>query len=415
MDANTLLQQITSLTSSETYLIAYSGGLDSHVLLHLMAEISQFTDFKIRAIHVNHGLQNKADDWADHCQKICHKLKVSCQSVTIDLPTDTGESIEALARNARYQVLRDSLQANEVMLTGHHLNDQAETLLLQLFRGAGVDGLASMPIVTDFGRGQHLRPLLNVDREALEVYASNHALDYIEDPSNRDERFDRNFLRHNIIPQLQSRWLGINTVLSRVARIQAETSGLLNEYAAQELEKIQGIDKDSLSITGLLNLSEARKKMVLRYWIKQQGFSAPSSKKIQHLCKDVLNSRNDAMPVLGWQGAELRRYQDKLYIMRPLSEHDHSQVLSWDLSQPLSIPGLEIVMRPEALSLVLQDLNEPITVRFRQGGEKVYMPERGLNVSLKNLFQEVGIPPWQRTRIPLVYSGELLVHVFGIT
>lgn len=415
MDAHTLYRQISSHTTVNKFLIAYSGGLDSHVLLHLMAKIGQFTDIKLRAMHVNHGLQKEADGWEEHCRKTCSNLRVSCQSLKLNLPENTGESIEALARNARYQVFRDSLQADEVLLTAHHLNDQAETLLLQLFRGAGVDGLASMPIVTEIGHGQQLRPFLGIEREALEVYARKNALDYIEDPSNRDERFDRNYLRHNIIPQLQSRWQGINAVLSRVASIQAETSGLLHEYAAQELGKIQSVEKDSLSITGLLDLSEAQQKMVLRYWIKQQGYRVPSRKKIQHLCKDVLNARRDAMPVLSWQGAELRRYQDTLYIMPPLTKHDHTQVFSWDLSRPLSIPALEIEIQPEALHLVLQDLKDPVTVRFRQGGEKVYMPERGMNVSLKNLFQEVGVPSWQRSRIPLVYSGELLIHVVGIT
>lgn len=414
MNAQVLHQQLLSHTLSKNFLVAYSGGLDSHVLLHLMAAISQSTDLSVRAMYVNHGLQKEADSWSEHCQNTCNALSIPFESEKLNLEKGTGESVEALARNARYQALERSLQKDEVLLTAHHQNDQAETLLLQLFRGAGVDGLASMPIVSNFGLGLHIRPLLGFSRESLDTYAKTHQLDYIEDPSNQDVRFDRNYLRQKIVPQLISRWQGLNKVLSRVANIQAETKALLDEFAAQDLSSLQTVDKNKISIAAFNKLSKPRQTLVLRYWIKQQGFLAPSNKKIQHFFSDVLQAQDDAMPILAWQGAEIRRYQDDIYIMRPLSEHDNQQVISWDISLPLFIPEMGITLHPDTIKGFLRGANDPVTVRFRQGGEKIFMSEMGKYITLKKLFQREGVPPWKRSRLPLVYVGETLVYIPGV-
>lgn len=421
MDAQALHQQLLSYTSSKKFLIAYSGGLDSHVLLHMMASIREsLAGFQIRAMYVNHGLQQEADSWSDHCQNACRELSVPFETTKLSLKKDTGESVEALAREGRYGALERSLQKGEVLLTAHHQNDQAETLLLQLFRGAGVNGLSSMPIVSDFGvglRNQHMRPLLGFSRESLNDYAKTYQLETIEDPSNLDVRFDRNFLRQTIIPQLKSRWQGLNKVLSRVATIQSETKALLDEVANEDLNCLQedGRDKNKLSIAAFKKLSKPRQKLVLRYWIKHQGYLAPSNKKIDHFFSDVLSAQADAAPVLAWQGVELRRYQDHIYIMSPLVEHNKEQVINWNLVQEMSIPELDINIEPESVKPFLGDSMGTVTIRFRMGGERIFIPQKGKHVTLKKLFQEKGVPPWERSRIPLVYVDETLVYIHGLS
>ncbi len=412
-----IAQKLASFTSHKKFLIAYSGGLDSHVLLHLMAGVRDIDNAEIRAIYVNHGLQKEAEAWGQHCLKICKTLSVPCEIIELNLQQLKGESLEALARHARYQALADSLQSDEVLLTAQHQNDQAETLLLQLFRGAGVDGLASMPRSSQFGKGQHIRPLLDYSQQDLNDYAEANQLNFIEDPSNQEQRFDRNFLRQNIMPQLEKRWQGISKVLSRAAEHQAEAKHLLDDFAAQELQSLQTTDKTQLVISKLLILPKQRQKLVLRYWIKQQGFLQPSTKKFEHLFKDVIHARVDARPVLSWfsveKNIEIRRYQDKLYIMEALPVHDHTQIIPWDLKQPLSLGEIGVTLFPEGIKDFLPNQTGAVTVRFRQGGETIYSPKPGKQISLKKLFQGSDIPPWWRSRVPLVYQGEQLVHVFG--
>jgi len=381
-----------------------------------MYAISQTSDIKIRALYVNHGLQKEAGAWAEHCQKICQEMQISCAVEKLNLSLETGESVEALARNGRYQALKDSLQADEVLLTAHHQNDQAETLLLQLFRGAGVDGLASMPKIAALGLGWHMRPLLDNSRNDLAEYAKQHHLDYIEDPSNQDHRFNRNYLRHRIFPLIQKRWQGINKVLARVADIQAETADVLDEYVADDLHNLLA-DENELPIKALMALSEPRQKLILRCWIKQQGFLTPSAKKLQHLFKDVIHAKQDASPLLKWQDAEVRRFKDKLYVLSPLRDFDSTQVIKWDLESNLVISELDIELERSDLKVLLQAQkiqydNAHITVRFRNGGEKLSVEKRGVSLSLKNVLQDAQIPPWQRSRIPLIYLGEQLIHVW---
>jgi tRNA(Ile)-lysidine synthase len=216
--ASDLLKKLHSLTRANKYLVAYSGGLDSHVLLHLMSQLSD-SEISIRAMYINHGLQKEARDWEIHCHKVCDELCIPFNSKALQIQTSTGVSLEEEARKKRYSALNTSLQKDEVLLTAHHQNDQAETLLLQLFRGAGVQGLAAMPAIREFGSKEnlrlHARPILNQTRQFLEAYAKENQLDFIEDPSNFDESFDRNFLRNIIMPQLRQRWPGIDKTISR--------------------------------------------------------------------------------------------------------------------------------------------------------------------------------------------------------
>lgn len=404
------LKKLQLFSPSKKIVIAYSGGLDSHVLLHLA---SQMAGYSVRAIHINHGLQKEADNWVSHCRQVCDALNIPVQLEYLNLSIEKGESVEELARTARYAVFKKSVQADEVILTAHHQNDQAETLLLQLFRGAGVQGLAAMPQISVFGSAYHARPLLNETRESLEAYAQTHQLAFIEDPSNQDSTFDRNFLRNEIIPQLRNRWPSIDKTISRSAGIQAETKHILDDIAEQDLLSIKENRQknNTLLIKGLQGFSDSRQKLLLRYWIQSNGFEAPSEKKLKHIFTDVIDASDDAQPLLAWHEAEIRRYQGRLYIMSPLQEHDSAQVISWDAPQePLEIPSLELTLSV----LELSESIEPITIRFRQGGETVLHAKRGVTLSLKNLLNEAGIPPWLRSRIPLVYQGDTLIKVVGV-
>ena len=234
INSNDVIQYLQTLTNTKKIVVGFSGGLDSHVLLHLLSQ-TKFTSISISAVYINHGLQVEADSWGVHCKSVCDDLAIPFKELCLDLKIQTGESLEEVARRERYKVLHASIQEDQVLVTAHHQNDQAETLLLQLFRGAGVQGLASMPAIRDFGPMEclrkHARPLLKYSRQSLEDYARSHQLNYIEDPSNSDQAFDRNFLRNKIMPQLRQRWIGIDKTISRAASIQAETKQILDEVA----------------------------------------------------------------------------------------------------------------------------------------------------------------------------------------
>ena len=407
-----LLKKLQSLTPAKKFLLAYSGGLDSHVLLHLMSQIPD-SEIKVRAMHIHHGLQKEADDWINHCQKICDDLGVPLDVNKLGLKIKPGESLEELARKERYKALNASLNVDEVLLTAHHQNDQAETLLLQLFRGAGVQGLAAMPGIREFGSKdrlrQHVRPLLSQTRQFLETYANLHQLNYIEDPSNMDHGFDRNFLRQNIMPQLRQRWTGIDKTISRSASIQAETLEILEQVAENELGTISSKSKNAIYIPELIKHSKAKQKLLLRHWITKSGFVNPPDIKLKHVFSDVIHASEDSQPLIEWQGAQIRRFKDKLYLLAPLSEHQASAIIPWNGDKPLEIPSLNMTLVLDDFPHGMQD----VTVRFRQGGEKINIPQRG-SISLKNLMQESGVPPWLRSRLPLIYAGDNLLKVIGL-
>jgi len=396
-----------------SYVIAYSGGLDSHVLVHACAALKPHT--ALRVIHINHGLQSAATDWAQHCQQTGQALGLACTVLTVSVPQESGLSLEAAAREARYAALAEQLQANELLLTAHHQDDQAETFLLNALRGAGGLGLAAMPACRPFHAGFLGRPLLNVSRAELAAYATEQGLSFIEDPSNAAQSFDRNFLRHSIIPHLQQRWPSCTQTLARAAQWQGENQQLLDTLLAQQLSAYAGTQAQTLSVRRLLNASSPLQKALLRHWLQQRNLPLPSAKKLQHILTDALAARADAMPCVQWTGAEVRRYRDDLYALDPLSEHDPTQMLVWDDRQaPLYVASLQWTLHVaewEYLAAVFASQPErPLTVRFRQGGEVIQRRQRP-NLSVKQLFQETGIPPWQRSRWPLIYWGEQLVVI----
>ncbi len=411
-----LVTTLEALPSVRRYLIAFSAGLDSTVLLQAMVKSSEALNVSVEAVHVHHGLQAESNIWVTHCEHICQEYKVPIRILPVNAHPSPGESPEAAARQARYAALRPLVGQGVCLLTAHHQDDQAETLLLQLLRGAGPAGLAAMPQLTRFGAGWHARPLLRFNRAELEAYARDHRLSWIVDPSNRQLFYDRNFIRHRVVPVLQERWPSCVQTLARAAAHQGAAISLIDELAAIDLRAAEGGRSDTLSARAVQNLSPQRQLNVLRAWIKARGLSLPTHRQLIRIRRDMVYSRWDAMPCVYWSGAEIRRYRDDLYAMAALSEHDPSQVVLWSPQQPLRFAhlGLEInAAQLNSMGLSLTGDQRLLQVRFRVGGERCKPQGSQHHRSLKKLFQEAGVPPWERDRIPLIYAGDRLIAVLG--
>ncbi len=416
-DPETLHTFLETLPWTRRYLVGYSGGVDSHVLLHALARLRDQVGLpELLAVHVDHALHPAASEWARHCRRVCEALGVSITSVTVDARPAAGEAPEAAARRARYEALRALMRPDEILLTAHHRDDQAETVLLQLLRGAGPAGLAAMPSLSSFTPGWHARPLLDVERSALLRYAEEQRLQWIDDPSNEDPRFDRNYLRHAVMPILRARWPSLSDTLARVSRHQAQAAALLRELATEDLNRLEGSRVDALSVAALARLSEARQKNAIREWLRRRRLALPSEVQLDRLLEDVIGAREDAEPLMRWEGVEVRRYRDDVFAMPPLAPHDPGAVIAWDARAPLTLPqlGRRLDLADlQSLGLDPATLKEPLTVRFRQGGERCRPLGYRDTRELKKLFQEAGVPPWERDRVPLVYCGERLVAVVG--
>ncbi|WP_231971497.1 tRNA lysidine(34) synthetase TilS [Thiohalobacter thiocyanaticus] len=396
--------------------MALSGGLDSVVLLHRLADQREQLGMPLGAVHVDHQLQPDSAHWSERCRALCQELDIPFELHRVEARPGPGESPEAAAREARYRALREWLQPDHCLVTAHHEDDQAETLLLQLLRGSGPRGLAGMPAVSVFGPGWLCRPLLEVTRAQLLEWARNRDLDWIEDPSNADRHYDRNFLRHEILPRLQARWPGVKRALARAARHQADAASLQVDLAISDLLQVGGRGPATLSVAALLHYTPPRRRNLLRYWLHGLGLLMPSEAVLEQIEQSVLGARADTMPRVHWPGGEVRRYRDDLYAMPPLPVPP-AQRQGWDggdVNIPAAAGRLEVMPTPgqglarEALA------GRRLQLGFRVGGERLAPAGRGHHHSLKHLFQERGIPPWERDRVPLVYCDDELVAVAGL-
>ncbi len=389
--------------STKRLWVAYSGGLDSHVLLHLLAQ----SNLQLRAIHINHGLNPDADYWAEHCQNVCKALDVPCQIVKVKVEVAARESLEAKARTTRYQAILDTIAPDDVVLTAQHADDQAETLLLQLLRGSGVAGLAAMPE----NKGWLIRPLLAYTRAELYDYAQAANLKWIEDNSNADTRFDRNFLRHEIMPRLQQRWASVSHIISRAASHQAEANELIQDLAAQDLQQCQGQTSDILNLEKLSKFSSARQKNVLRFWIKKLALPSPTTKQLQQIVSNLITAKADSQPLVSWQGAEIRRYHQHLFAMSPLPSLSSTKNIKYLFATPLPRLPLGNLKLTQGTGLALP-ISTELEIRFRQGGEVIRLNKHQRVV--KKLLQAAGLPPWQRKFIPLIFLDNVLIAIPNI-
>jgi tRNA(Ile)-lysidine synthase len=368
------------------------------------------------AVHINHGLHADAADWEQHCRKAAAALGVPFVSRSVTVDDKSGLGPEASARQARYAALRELVEEGDWLVSAHHEDDQAETLLLNLMRGSGLAGLAGIGTIQDFGRGMLARPLLGVSGSSIGAYAKAHGLSWIEDPSNLDTRFDRNYLRNRILPALAERWPGVALQLGRSAELAGEASELLNDLAELDLASVAaGSRPDRLLIDGLGALSEKRQRNVLRHAIRRCGLPSPPSRRLYQITHELIPAREDAQPLVRWPGAELRRYRGKLYLLGEpgASEAESTKRLradgSWlELGQGRGQLSLEAGVDGGIDGDVVRD---GLTLRFRHGGEAFCPLGRQRSCKLKKLLQEDGIVPWMRQRIPLLYCGDWLVAV----
>lgn len=411
-----LLAWLRKHVPQRRYWVAYSGGVDSHVMLYALHTLSAELPSGFGAVHVDHGLQSESADWRDRCKAVCDRWEIPCESFRVDARPQAGESPEAAARVARYAALREWLDKDDCLLTAHHQDDQAETLLLQLLRGSGPRGLSGIHPLSGFGRGLLARPLLQFTREEILAYAGAEKLEWIDDPSNAEPHFDRNYLRAHVFPVLRERWPGVSGVLSRSARLQSDAATLLDELARMDLQTVR-FDAQSLSVRAILHLAPARQRNVVRYWLEERGLSMPPEAVLERIRADVLGTAPDAEPVVCWDGNEARRYRDQLFAFTALPTHDSNQVLDWQGGdeQLLESAG-GTLRRIETLGSGIRACiaGQRLQIRFRRGGESILRAGHAHHHPLKKLFQEDGLPPWERRRVPLIYCDDNLVAVAGL-
>lgn len=410
-----LLHTINSVPGAGRCWLAYSGGIDSTVLLHLLSRNKNDLPAGLTAVHVNHQLSRDAGTWAEHCESQCRDWGIEFRAITLDAGKIKGSSPEAHARGLRYRALAELMAEDEILLTAHHRDDQAETLLLQLLRGAGPEGLAAMPEMKSFGPGWLLRPLLGCTRMQISAYAAEQGLKWIDDESNADTGYDRNYIRGRILPVINERWPSTVDTLARSAAHQAELMQILGEIAEQDLNAASGGNMNILDTGKLGLLPEARQRNLIRYWLKKNGHATPNAVVTGNIIDQLIHAGVDRMPCIRYQDTELRRYRNHLYVMQRLQETDMNRSYSWDINQPLVLDQGRLVARQvkgRGIRFAAIE-NNMIEVTFRKGGEKIHPVGRNGTHSLKKLFQESAVPPWQRDRIPLLYIKKSLAAVPG--
>ncbi len=406
-----LIRNLQSIASQHIY-IAYSGGIDSHVLLHLCASFDNLKE-KITAVYINHGLQSEAESWGRHCEKVCSGLGVKYLSLKANAQAAPGESPEEAARNARYSALKPLLAEDDLLLLAQHAEDQLESVLLQLFRGSGLKGLSGMPETMPFGKGLLLRPLLDISKTEILGYAQNHNLKWIEDPSNKQTHFDRNFLRNDIIPLLKQRWPSLGLTVPRSAAHCANAQSLLASLADKLLVDVFDKNNNTLNISGLKKYPLLQQQLVIRQWFQQLGLRMPSRDFVDRVLVQVVAAREGANPVLSTQVCSIRRYRDELYCLKATQKIPAFDLI-WHPEEPLLKLTDEVAYQTVKSSSGIPTVkwhNSKITVKSRVGGETLSLPGRCGHHSLKNLFQEAGIPPWVRGTIPLFYLDGKLAAV----
>ena len=393
------------------FCVAYSGGLDSTALLTALASLRDRAGFQLRALHVDHGLHADSAHWAVAARAQARRLGVTCQVLRVRIRRSSGESIEALAREARYTALTGALAALEQLITAHTQDDQLETVLLALSRGGGLRGLSAMNARSNLAGHALLRPLLAVSRAQLARYAQAKKLVWIEDLTNLDERFDRNYLRRRVLPAWRERWPALAATASRSASHVAEAQQQLTRSGRHAAA--QAADGAALRVSVLRALDPAARRNLLLYWIAARGMALPDHRRLSEIAGPLLEARSDAMPRVQWRGGELRRHGDRLFALnaqesaaRPLAQGWNWRRQAWlDLGDGSTL-GL-IADRHGDVDLAA--LPCPLRVDFRRGGERLWCAHG--RMPLKDLLQAHDIAPWQRTAVPLLRSRSRIVAV----
>ena len=417
--AQVLLRHITA---GQRLTVALSGGLDSVVLLHVLKQLASPLDFRLTAHHVNHGISPRADEWADYCFRLCEAWGVQLTIAVVDVSCSSGAGLEGAARAARYGVLGEV--DTDFVVLAQHQDDQAETLLLQLFRGAGVLGLGGMPearVQQSAGGGTssspiYLRPLLDVPRQAIRDYATSHGLQWMDDDSNADRRFARNFLRHEILPVIDQRFPGAVANVAHAAAHCAEASELLNDLAVLDAGAI--VEGSGIDIERLAELAPARAKNLLRFFLRRHGLRPPDQRRLTEMLRQLLTARRDRQLCLAHEGTELRRFRNRVCLVKPRSRRIGAVRFRWQGEPVLVFPESGGSLRFEMTRGDGVDVgclrDSLLTLRERRGGERMKLFSDGPSRTLKNLLQESSMPPWERQRLPLLYVSERLAWAASV-
>lgn len=446
-----LSAQLAGIPEGSRLVVAFSGGLDSSVLLWSLSGLRQARPgaFTLAAIHVNHGLSPNAAAWQRFCEDTCANLGIELSVERVHIARGAGGSLENLARQQRYAAFKRCLQPGDCLVMGHHLDDQAETFLLRSLRGSGPRGLAAMPVTRTLGRGRLLRPLLGVTRQALEDFAREQQLRWIEDESNDSTVFDRNYLRHELLPAIARRWPAYRENWRRSAKLCAEAEVLLQEMAEQDYAAVATEDEAVIAVPALGSLSPARQRNLLRFWLQRLQVADPGWNVLQQIVTELLPAAADAQPEVSWEdngeaGDEaggagiggaggssgesadgprdsfttrrlLRRYRDRLYLLDtipPLASHE---CIDWCPPVPLALPGNGCLRLTPGSGTGLRQLQQGtvLQIRYRQGGEQCRLAGRRTR-PLKKILQDAAMPPWWRERLPLIYAGDELVCIPGV-
>ena len=446
--SSALKKSLLNIPFSNNYFVAFSGGMDSSLLLELASRyLSEYRQANVVAIHVHHGLSDHADLWQSHCENVCHRLGVELVVRQVSLNAKK-KGVEEAARAARYGVFEQVLPSESVLLQGHHLNDQAETVLLRLMRGAGVKGIAGIPKTRALHSAQIHRPFLEVPRSELLRASEALELEWVEDDSNASSDYDRNFIRHEVIPKLESRWQGAVSRLAVSADHCSESAELEASLANIDLEGItQDLYGSSISITGLIQLPLSRQRNAVRYWLKYQGLGFPGEKRFQRIWSELLVARDDASPLIEWSLGAVRRYRNAIFSLSTSDINTQSDFRPNDISicydaqladtdDELGVLFQQQIMGRFYSLRIIESLihhvacdsiesaaclnkllirpptgDEQITVKFRQGGEVFKPVGKAHHRPLKKWFHDSNVPPWLRDSVPLLYYNECLVAI----
>jgi tRNA(Ile)-lysidine synthase len=396
-------------------ILALSGGIDSIVLLDILAALSVDHSLRLRALHIDHAISANAARWAAFCRRRCADYGIACEIVEVQVTRGHGESLEAAARRVRHAVFRR--QAGDAVLLAHQLDDQAETVMLQLLRGAGVDGLAAMPRMraAAWGRPALVRPLLEIPRDRIRAFAEGKKLEWVADESNVSLNFDRNYLRLQLMPRLALRFRGYRETLSRTAVNMGEAAEVMEEVARQDAG--DALERGALSLDTLRRLSPARARNVLRWFIVQHGLRVPSRQRLLTSLSQFLDARGDRHPRLELESGALQRHAGQVRFVPACPPVPEGWRLTWQGEGCLTLPyqlGRVCFEHVRGSGLRRALLERGATLRLRTGGERMRLSAHRPVRALKDLLREAGVASWQRQRLPLLFCGDSLCWVPGI-
>ena len=397
--------------------MAFSGGVDSTVLLDAAVRIlGGRAAERVAAVHVNHGLHRAAGAWEEHCRAAAAHRGIRLEVRRVSVPGGCG-GLEAAARAARFSAFAEMVPAGEPVLLAHHRDDQAETVLLRILRGAGPAGMAAIRPEVQVGGLRLVRPLLAVPRAEILAYARARGLSWIEDPTNLAPEHDRNHVRHRVLPAVVERWPGASVTLARLARRSQETTSMLDDLAAADLAAARGRAPDTLRAQAVAALSPPRAANALRAWlVSRHRVPPPPLHWLRLVVAEVAAAGPDRRPEAVRSGIWVRRYRGDLHTGRGRGAPRLPSSTPWRLdAAPFDLPhGRLAAVRANGDGLAVARLPLPVEVRFRQGGERCRPHPRGVTKPLKDLFQELGIPPWERNEWPLLFSGGRLAAAPGL-